>query len=154
MKRLGWALALIFAATTALLAYKFLWQGQVVTADDGRVAILLEAGERDLVLAEMRSFLDAVQAIMAGAQAEDMKTVTAAARQVGAAAQQGVPASLIGKLPGEFKLLGFDTHRRFDTLALDAEQLGDPGHSLAQLVELMSNCVACHAAYRIDPASP
>ena len=51
-------------------------------------------------------------------------------------------------------MLGFDTHRKFDTLALDAEQLGDPDHSLEQLAELMSNCVACHAAYRIDQAAP
>ncbi len=63
---------------------------------------------------------------------------------------QGVPGTLMGKLPLEFKKLGFDTHTRFDQLALDAEQLGDPGHSLTQLAELMQNCVACHAAYRFE----
>ena len=35
-------------------------------------------------------------------------------------------------------------------LALDADELEDPEHSLQQLSELMQNCVACHAAYRID----
>ncbi len=148
---LAWALALIFATTTGLLAYKFLWKGEVATASDGRTAILLEPGERDLVLGEMRTFLQAVQGVLNAARTEDMQGVASAARQVGAAAQQEVPASLVGKLPGEFKILGFDTHARFDQLALDAEQLGDPAHSLEQLAGLMSNCVGCHAAYRIDP---
>jgi len=35
-------------------------------------------------------------------------------------------------------------------LALDAEQLGDPEQTLEQLSVLTQNCVACHAAYRID----
>ncbi|HID48188.1 MAG TPA: hypothetical protein EYP40_00985, partial [Chromatiales bacterium] len=39
---------------------------------------------------------------------------------------------------------------QFDQLALDAEQLGDPAHALAQLSTLMQNCVACHAVYRIE----
>ncbi len=154
MNALGWALALIFAITTGLLAYTFLWKGDVVPSSDGRTAILLEPGERDLVLGEMRAFLQAVQGVLNTARTQDMTGVARAARQVGAAAQQGVPARLVGKLPGEFKLLGFDTHARFDQLALDAEQLGDPVHSLEQLAELMSNCLGCHAAYRIDSTMP
>ena len=61
-----------------------------------------------------------------------------------------MPASLIGKLPIAFKKLGFDTHDRFDQLALNTEQLGDTGNVLPELAQLMQNCVACHAAYRID----
>jgi hypothetical protein len=79
-----------------------------------------------------------------------MDSVVEAARRVGAAAQQTMPGSLVGKLPLEFKKLGFDTHRKFDQLALDAEQLGDLEYTLKQLAELMNNCVACHATYRID----
>ena len=38
-----------------------------------------------------------------------------------------------------------------DTLSkIAGEQLGDPGHSLAQLSKLLKNCVSCHAVYRID----
>jgi len=154
MKRICWALALVFAVTTSLLAYKFLWKGEVVPASDGRTAILLTPGERDLVLGEMRAFLQAVQVVLVSAGSDDLEAAVAAARGVGATAQEEVPASLVGKLPGEFKALGFDTHRKFDALALDAEQLGDPEHALGQLAELMSNCVACHAAYRIDAVVP
>ena len=37
--------------------YKFVFQGSVSVGNDGRVAILLNSSERDLVLAEMRAFL-------------------------------------------------------------------------------------------------
>lgn len=132
------------------MAYKFLWQGDVTPASDGRSAILMPAPERDLVLKEMRGFLLAVQTILTAANAEDAAAIAQAARSVGRAASEGMPGTLVGRLPGSFKKLGFDTHSRFDQLALDAEQLGDTQHSLQQLSELMSNCVACHASYRID----
>ncbi|MCU7813135.1 MAG: hypothetical protein KZQ77_18165 [Candidatus Thiodiazotropha sp. (ex Notomyrtea botanica)] len=138
-------LLLIFA-----MAYKFIWQGEVTPASDGRTAILMPASERDLVLQEMRGFLQAVQSILAATNLEEMQRVADSARQVGMAAGEGMPGSLVGRLPVGFKKLGFDTHGRFDTLALDAEQLGDPQHSLQQLAELMNNCVSCHATYRID----
>jgi len=144
----------MFAAISGVLAYKFLWQGDVAPSSDGRQAILLLPGERDLVLNEMRAFLQATQEIVHAVTKQDTTAAAAAARRVGAAAQREVPAGLVGKLPGEFKLLGFDTHRRFDQLAMDAEQLGDPDHTLEQLGVLMGNCVGCHAAFRIDPALP
>ena len=147
-------LALVFALAAGLLAYLFLWKGEVIPASDGRTAILLAPGERDLVLGEMRAFLAAMQQILAETAGGSVDGVVEAARSVGAAAQKGVPASLMGKLPGEFKLWGFDTHSQFDLLAVDAEQLGDPTHSLQQLAVLTRNCVACHAAYRIDVATP
>ena len=137
-------------AGIARRGYKFIIAGSTLPATDGREALLLEPGERDLVLAEMRQFLASVQGITDGLTGKDMQRVAEAARGVGAAAQQAVPASLVGKLPLEFKQFGFDTHRKFDLLALDAEQLEDPEHTLQQLSELMNNCVACHATYRID----
>jgi len=153
VKQIPWILTLLFATSTPLLAYKFLWQGEAVPASDGRKAILLTPGERDLVLAEMRGFLQSVQEIVTAVQQQKVEAAAVAARRVGAAAQKGVPARLIGKLPGEFKMLGFDTHRQFDQLALDAEQLGDPDHTLEQLAALMGSCVGCHTAFRIDPVT-
>jgi len=47
--------------------YKFIFQGSVSDSTDGRVAIHLDAGETDLVLMEMRMFLEAVQQIVKGA---------------------------------------------------------------------------------------
>ncbi len=152
--RLCWTLTALFALALATSLYLFLVRGSVAPASDGRTAVLLEPGERDLVLAEMRAFLQATQAVLVSANQGDLATAATAARKVGTAAQHAVPASLIGKLPLEFKRLGFDTHARFDQLALDATDLGDPSQTLTALGELMSNCVGCHAAFRIDVAQP
>lgn len=152
--RLCWTLTTLLALGLAATLYLFLVRGSVAPASDGRTAILLEPAERDLVLAEMRAFLQATQSVLVAANAGDLTAAAAAARAVGTAAQQAVPATLIGKLPLGFKQLGFDTHSRFDRLALDATDLGDPAQTLTALGELMSNCVGCHAAFRIDPVQP
>jgi len=133
--------------------YKFIFQGSVTESTDGRFLIQLSAGERDLVLEEMRAFLDRVQKITKAATENDMKMVAESARKVGKAAQAAVPGTLVGKLPIAFKKLGFDTHIKFDELALNAEDFGDSNQVLIQLSNLMQNCVACHATYRIDISS-
>jgi len=150
MCRVGWILALLFGLLAGGMAYKFVFSGAVLEASDGRQAIQLSEGERDLALSEMRAFLSSVQQISAGVAKKDLALSAKAARVVGSAAQQGMPGSLMGKLPLGFKKLGFDTHAKFDQLALDAEQLADPEQTLEQLSLLMQNCVACHAAYRFD----
>ena len=98
----------------------------------------------------MRVFLQSVQQITNGILKDDMSIVTIAARKSGNEAAIAVPGTLIGKLPIGFKKLGFDTHAKFDRLALDAEQLGDSGHSLSQLSTLLENCVSCHSAFRFE----
>jgi len=133
--------------------YKFIFQGSVSEGTDGRMAIHLNAGERDLVLTEMRSFLASIQQITQGITENDMQLVAASARRSGKAAQAEVPGTLVGKLPVQFKKSGHDTHAKFDQLALDAEEFGDANHALAQLAILMENCIACHAAYRFNISS-
>ena len=130
--------------------YKFILQGSTAESDDGRTAILLDAGERNLVLAEMRAFLTSVQKINQGVAEDNMELVAEYARKSGKAAQGEVPGTLVGKLPLQFKKLGGDTHAKFDQLAMDADDLGDRDQALEQLSTLMENCVACHATYRID----
>lgn len=145
-----WAAALL-ALVLVGLGYKLLVVGETAPASDGRSAILLTPGERDLVLAEMRAFLQAVQAITQAVAEGDASRAADAARAVGTGAAAEVPLTLMAKLPLGFKELGLSTHRAFDQLALDAEQLGDPGQIPAQLATLLNNCVGCHAAFRIDP---
>ncbi len=148
--KLCWTVSGVLILAIVAMGYKFMIVGSVVPATDGREALVLEPAERDLVLGEMRMFLASVQKITQAVTAEDMVAAAKAAREVGLAAQQAVPGSLMGKLPLAFKKLGFDTHSKFDALALDAEQLGDPKHALQQLSTLMNNCVACHSAYQIQ----
>lgn len=144
------------ATTIVLLAiitagfYKFMLQESTDENSDGRITILLDDGERNLVLAEMRAFLASIQQINQGLSENDMELVALSARSSGNAAQGNMPGSLAEKLPIDFKKLGRDTHARFDQLAMDAEDMEDNGHTMEQLSSLMKNCVSCHAMYRID----
>ena len=130
--------------------YKFIIQGGTTDSSDGRIEILLNDSERNLVLAEMRAFLNSLQQISAGISEDNMEAVITAARASGKAAQTGMPGTLVGKLPLKFKKLGGDTHVKFDELAMNAEDLGDRDHALEQLSILMKNCVSCHATYRFS----
>lgn len=150
MCKFCWMTVVILALISTGLTYKFVVQGKVTESDDARTVILLDRNERDLVLSEMRGFLESLQQVTSGISGNDMELVAASARKSGMGSQTDVPGSLVGKLPLAFKQLGFDTHTRFDELALDAEQLGDREHALAQMNALLMNCISCHAAYRFE----
>ena len=113
--------ALVLGLVLAALGYRVIFAGAVTPAPDGRSAILLNAAERDLVLTEMRAFLQAVQGIVQAVSAGDPAGAAQAARAVGSAGTAEVPISLMAKLPVGFKQLGMATHGAFDQLALDAE---------------------------------
>ena len=55
---------------------------------------------------------------------------------------------LFRKLPVAMKALGFDTRKKFDDIAADAESLNDGNRIVSKLSVAMNNCVACHAMYR------
>jgi len=152
--RLCWAVASLLLLVSVGLTYKFVFQGTAVQSADGRTVIYLEQAELDLVLGEMRSFLESVQVITAGVSNNNMQMVAAAARRVGRAAAGAVPGSVMGKLPLGFKQLGRDTHGKFDQLALYAGEFGEPGPILEQLAALMQNCVGCHAAFSFAVGDP
>lgn len=143
-----WLLLSIVVALAFAVGYRLLMGAHTPTGSDGRAEIALAPGDRDLVLAEMRTFLSAVQGITVALTKEELQTVALQARAVGAAAIGQVPPSLMQALPLEFKTLGRSVHADFDQLALDAEQLGDPEHSLRQLGDILDKCVTCHATYR------
>ena len=123
--------------------------GVFLFTPDTYKAIELTKAEREFVLSEMRVFLESTQKIVVGITDDNMELVAESARESGRAAQVNMPKSLGGKLPVIFKELGSDTHRKFDELALDAEQLGDKDHALSQLGGLLNNCVSCHSLFRI-----
>ena len=118
-------------------------------AEDTRTPIVLTADERAMVLKEMREFLDALRKMNEALAEEDFTAAAQAARKVGRAAQQQVPEGLKKKLPEAFMRLGGATHAAFDQWAMDAETMEDVSLSLKQMGQLMNNCVACHAQYRL-----
>ncbi len=146
--RLCWGLSALLALIVAAMGYMFLIRGSTVASEDERTAIALSAGERDLVLGEMRGFLESVQQISAGLAEDDPASVAEAAGKAGMGATAGVPVALMGKLPLEFKRLGLDTHQAFDALAREAKGAGDMRALQARLGTLLLNCTTCHAGYR------
>lgn len=148
-QRVQLAIIGVLLLVIAAMAYKFIVAGSVEKAEDGRAAIVLTPGERAFVLTEMRAFVAGLQQMTAALARDDMKAAAAASRTMGMAAAHSAPVAMVGKLPLEFKTLGFAVHRDFDTMALDAESMGDAKHTLTQLAVALQKCVACHATYQI-----
>ncbi len=156
----GAARSRIYLATIAVLllviaamAYKFIVVGSTQRGEDGRVAVVLEPGERALMLREMREFVVELQLVEDALARDDMPGVAKAARAMGSARAHDVPVAMMGKLPLEFKTMAFDTHRAFDAIAVDAEANGTPKHALAQLADVLQKCVACHATYQVTSST-
>ena len=145
--RLSWVLVAVLTIIVAIFGYKFT-AGNVQPSDDGRQAVLLTKDERNMVLLEMRVWLQSSQGILAAASEKDFDAVIKSARASGMGAEAATPAALFRKLPLEMKALGFDTRRKFDDIASDAEKFKDSNRIVAKLSVAMNNCTGCHATYR------
>ena len=116
---------------------------------DQRAPLVLLDEERHIVLEEMRNFLAVLQTITDALTREDMKEIARAARSMGSGAANEIPPKTVAKLPEEFKVLAGGVHTTFDLMALDAESLADPKHTLTQMNDLLQKCNACHGIYQI-----
>jgi hypothetical protein len=126
----------IYLATIAVLllviatvAYKLIVAGSTQKGEDGRVAVILEPGERALMLRKMREFVFGLQPVADALSHDDMSGVAKANRAMGTARAHDVPIAMMGKLPLEFKTLALGTQREFDTVAVDAEANGTTKHA-------------------------
>ena len=148
MKRLCTLLSLVFALHFTPL---------VVFADNGRSAIdqrevlVLTAGQREHVLAEMRALLSGIQGILAALAREDMQAVADIAQPLGTRMAGKAEDHLKGVLPAHFMQLGMAAHKDFDTIAALAKSSADGQEILLQLSKSMNKCQACHAHYQIFP---
>jgi hypothetical protein len=99
----------------------------------------------------MRTMLTSLHQIHLGLATHDTALVHRAARASGLAA--AADPALEPLLPAEFLRLGVATHSQFDSLAV-AIKSGVPADTLLdRLPRLTSNCVQCHATYRLAPAT-
>lgn len=147
--RLPWILVLILSAALIGIGVKFVVLGSTSQAPDGRTAILLDGGERQLVLGEMRALLESTQQITEGMAAGDMQQVAQAASAVGMQATTTMDVKLKAKLPLDFKQLGFATHQAFDDIAALAAENAEPKRIQIKLADTMKNCIACHAGWQL-----
>lgn len=99
----------------------------------------------------MRTFLESVQAIVDALPENKMALVTASANKLGLGAVHDVPISVATKLPPEFVLLSMDTHQNFEALSRVSSETGRKGMVLNDLRDILANCTACDATYRVSP---
>lgn len=151
MKSASLLFALVWGmnATTAVAADTH--SHHAAPTEDRRAVLELSETERAMILEEMRLFLVGVEKLTGALAREDMAAVATEARELGVKMTHEVPPALREKLPQAFRQLGFTVHRDFDALALDAESVKDPRHSLQQLSATLQKCVSCHAGYQIRP---
>lgn len=119
-------------------------------ATDQRQVIWVSAEEKSALLAEMRGFLVASQAVLHASLSEDMQVVEQAARPVGVKALKSTPEAILKKLPAGFTAIGPRVHQAFEVIADEATGLGDRQIILETLADLQTHCIACHAAYRFE----
>jgi hypothetical protein len=139
----------LWVVTVVVFAWFFI-RGNTVAGSDNRTAVVLAAGERNLILSEMRGLLAGTHSILEGINQNDAKRVAQAARAVGMGSAADVNPALMAKLPMPFKQLGMSVHHDMDDLAQAAES----GKPAAELQSMLSNtlakCVACHAAWQLQ----
>ncbi len=143
-----WSVIVLLLAVLTAIGYKFV-QGDVAPSEDERIAVNLSKAELHLVLREMRNFLISIQGISEAISNQNLKLAAKLASEAGMQAEKNTPGSLLSKIPLAMKTLGFDTRQKFDQISSDALQLNDPIHSRNQLDQLMKNCIACHASYKM-----
>lgn len=138
-----WLVILVLAAALAFMVKTFIFTGNIIPSNDERTAILVTEVERTMILSEMRKFLETIQGITEATAKGDLETVATLATEMGAESPDMSP-SLVGKLPIEFKTLGFATHALFTDLGVTAKG-GNANAVQIELGDLMLNCTSCHA---------
>ena len=125
-----------------------------VQADDGRQTVELPDMMREHMLSNMRDHLLALEEItryLANQQYDEAAEV--AENRLGMSSMDLHGASHLGKfMPKEMGAIGTNMHRaasRFALAAQDAEIEGGLNKAFSALSEVMQQCVACHAGYKV-----
>jgi hypothetical protein len=139
---------LLWILTVAVFAWFFI-RGSTTAGTDGRTAVVLQIGERDLILSEMRGLLSATQGIIEGVNQGDMQRVIKASSAAGMIVAADASPALMAKLPLELKTLGMSVHRDMDAIAKAAESKTPAPEILKMLSNTLTKCVACHSAWQL-----
>ena len=144
------SLLVISVGVNVVLIRKMFVGNTQIIPNDTRVSIIVSRSNKDFVMHEMRTFVEALHQIHVGIEQNDTALIAKVARASGGSVAGHAPAGLLASIPAEFKTIGFDTHGKFDQIAESAEKNFDPKVTRGQVTELLSNCVACHKMYRMD----
>ncbi len=122
--------------------------GPEAASTDTRTPITVPIQGRDAVLSEMRAMLGSVSGILDAVSRADTAALRHAATASGMAA--AADPSLARYLPEGFLKLGMNTHQQFDSLARVIPSGAWKDTVAAGLARLTTNCVSCHAMYRLE----
>lgn len=141
--------SLIFILLCLLYSTVAMTKENEIKYKDTRISLGFTASEKTVFLREMRQMLASIQGIMVGIGTEDRALIIKSAKYSGNRMARETPPSIKNKTPSTFDQLGNPTHLAFEELVIRAED--DDMDMLAELTgELMKNCVACHAAFKVD----
>ncbi len=116
------------------------------TMDDGRVSLDMPPRMRMHQLANMRSHLEAVRAIVASIAEGDFESAANTAHsKLGMTREMRMMCNMFEN--DDFKRLGLSFHESADTLA-ETLRTRDVAGSLRALKVTMGYCVTCHATFR------
>lgn len=132
-------------------ALKFIVLGSVVKGEDGRTVILLDAGERNHILGEMRGLLGHMQQLIAAISEDDMDKVIQISNTLVEDSGGQTPTRIIAKMPLAFKKISLNIHSEFQELLANAKDKKDSKQALKQVAKIMQNCLACHATHSLKP---
>jgi hypothetical protein len=152
MKLTVGTLALALWAVTIAAGMWLFVTGSTRPGIDGRTEIVLSAGERDVVLGEMRQLLKAVHGVLGGLAEQGQPAARQQMEQAARAAGMGMAAdadlALMAKLPLAFKQMGMSIHRDMDALADAIVEKENPEQILRRLSSMTARCTACHDLFR------
>ena len=144
MKLLFFTILLLPGLVLAPLAYP-----AENTTHDPRLNLGLTAEEKNEFLSEMRQMLASIQGIITGIANDDREMIIKSARYSGNRMARATPDSVRSKLPQSFREIGGPTHMMFEELVIRAET-DDAENLMAFTGEIMQQCLACHALFRVD----
>jgi len=119
--------------------------GREAASLDSRTPVQLTAEQRNAVLVEMRTMLASVSGVVGATARSDSAGIRSAALASGTAA--AADPALEKLLPEAWLQMATRTHAGFDSLAAAAAKGCDT--VVARLAALSTNCVSCHAMYRL-----
>jgi len=152
MKKLWIFTSIFFFITTLLLAYILLFTGTelVKRPDDKRISVKYAPDLKNLVLSEMRDYLEVINEINQGIAENNPEKIVKAASRQGQASIDDTPARLLKLSPLPCKQMGFKGHDLFQAIADSASVNYKPEVVNRQMAELTKNCIVCHRTYKIE----
>ena len=137
------------ALLSALILSSSVFASSAPAQIDARENLGFTDAEKVEFLSEMRQMLVSIQGVISGIAEENPAKIIQAAKYSGNRMARNTPMSIKRKTSASFKQIGGPTHMMFEELAIRAET--DDMQTLTEFTgELMQQCVACHAIYKVN----